>query len=467
MTPASVMLAEPPPVWLPEWADFAAGFDFARAGPALDAQTRLVLLDCIGAIAAGMQEPENLALARRLSRLPGAGQGRGIAVGAGLRLHAGDAAFANGTAGTALELDEGNSFARGHPGIHVLPALLSGAGGSALTGHGFLRAFALGYEACARVGASARLRDGLHPHGTWGVIGAAVAAGAAEGATAAEFAGCFNIAASMGVASSQRSMLEGATVRNAYAGLAARNGLYAWDLVRAGFAGEIDGVRTVYSSVLASGFDAAVMTRDLGWQWEIRRNYFKRHAACRFVHGALDVVAGLIRDHGCPDPALIAAVEVESYAMAAQLDAPEPVTMLGAKFSVPFAIATMLVHGEASVAAFRAPALRDERIVRLSRLVKVAENPDYTAMLPGKRPARVIIRLVDGRVLSGETLTNRGDAADPYSPQEVADKFMALAGPVWGTAGARRVRDVIERLGDGETPDSLCVALSAPPVPDR
>ena len=32
----------------------------------------------------------------------------------------------NGTAGTMLELDEGNQYARGHPGIHVVPAALGG-----------------------------------------------------------------------------------------------------------------------------------------------------------------------------------------------------------------------------------------------------------------------------------------------------------------------------------------------------
>lgn len=448
LVPASVMLAEPQPTWLAEWGDFAAGLDISTLEPALIAQTKLVLLDCIGAIAAGMQEPEAHALATRLATT----DGKGIAVGAGLRLQNGDAAFLNGVAGTMLELDEGNSYARGHPGIHVLPALLSGIGGDQLDGSDFLRAFLLGYEAGARVGAAARLRPTLHPHGTWGTIGAAIAAAAAEGANAEQFVQSFNVSASMGVGSSLRSMLEGATVRNAYAGLAARNGLYAWDLVASGFTGEIDGVRTVYDTVLAEGFDPAVMTKLLAQRWEIQRNYFKRHAACRFTHGALDVVTNLMVLHEKIDPETIEQIKVESYAMAAQLDAPNPQTMLAAKFSLPFAVATTLIHGVASVPAFRAKALEDARIKQLAGRVFVEENPEYTAMLPAQRPASVTIKLKDGRTLKGETLTNRGDAADPYSPEEVVEKFMELVGPVWGEAHGLKVQAAVNAL---DKPNSL------------
>lgn len=456
--PASTMLAEPQPTWLGEWGQFAADFRWSQAAPELKAQTRLVFLDCIAAIAAGMQEPECQALARRLARNPGTG----VAVGAGLHLPAGDAAFLNGVAGTMLELDEGNSFARGHPGIHVLPALLADMGQT--DGTGLLRAFLLGYEAGARVGASSRLRTTLHPHGTWGTIGAAIAATAVEGGNADAFSAAFNVSASLGLGSSLRTMLEGATVRNAYAGIAARNGLYARDLVASGFSGEIDGVRSVYSTILAEGFDPAAMTVALGNRWEIQRNYFKRHAACRFTHAALDVVTALMRDHGPIDPNQIDGIEVQTYVMAAQLDAPKPHNMLAAKFSVPFAIATTVINGGATVAAFRAPALTDPGIVSLAARITVCENVAYTAMLPDKRPARVAIRFRDGRRIEAETMTNRGDAADPYSPVEVVEKFMELVTPVWGADHASTIHKAVDTLDtDPDSHARLQALLATPP----
>lgn len=174
IVPASVLLAEPRPAWLSQWGDFASRITFADLDNALIEQTKLVILDCIGAIAAGMQEPETQALVARLGRRNGGGSFS--AIGAGRRLGPADAAFANGVAGTMLELDEGNQFARGHPGIHVLPAALAVRAPAETEGRAFLLAFILGYEIGARVGAASRLRNTLHPHGTWGTVGAAFAA---------------------------------------------------------------------------------------------------------------------------------------------------------------------------------------------------------------------------------------------------------------------------------------------------
>ncbi|MBS7706582.1 MmgE/PrpD family protein [Chelatococcus asaccharovorans] len=465
VVPASVLLAEPQPAWLICFAEFARALDFDDLDAALVAQAKLVLLDCIGAVAAGMQEPETHALVARLARR--GGQEGVAAIGAGRRLRADDAAFANGVAGTMLELDEGNSFARGHPGIHVLPAALAARPLAEVNGRDFLLAFILGYEVGARVGAASRLRPTVHPHGTWGTVGAAFATAYLDGADTDALVETINVASTLSIGASLRAMLEGATVRNSFAGFSARNGLSAWDLVASGFTGEIDGVRTVYSGILAEGFNPDVMVEELGARWEIQRNYFKRHAACRFTHGALDVVAKLLAAHGPIDPAEITGIDVVTYVWAAQLDGQEPANMLAAKFSLPFAVATTIAHGSASVPAFRAPALGDARIVALAKRVKVDEDPAMSAMLPDKRPARVTIRLADGRVLAGETFTNRGDAVDPYGPDEVVAKFMELAVPVWGESHANRIRQAIDGLDEMTSLTDLDALLAEPALEDH
>jgi 2-methylcitrate dehydratase PrpD len=445
--PASVLLAEPKPSWLTQWADFAEGLRFEDLSAALIEQAKLVLLDCVGVIASGMQEPEMRALVGRLARRKTAEHGV-PGIGSGLHLAPAWAALANGVAGTMLELDEGNQFARGHPGIHVVPATLATAGPRGSSGRDFLVAMILGYELAARVGAASRMRNTLHPHGTWGTIGAALAVAKLEEAKTSEFVETINVASSLCLGSSLRTMLEGATVRNAYAGLSNQTGLMAWDLVASGFTGETDGVRTVYGTVLGDSFHPEDMVAELGHRWEIQRNYFKRHAACRFTHGALDVAASLIAREGRIDPAAITRIEIDTYVWAAQLDAPEPRNMLGAKFSLPFAVATMLVHGEASVPAFRAPALANEAVRSLARRVEIREDPSFTARLPSFRPARLCMHFADGRVLSDETSTNRGDSSDPYQPDEIRAKFLDLTRPVWGEAHALRLRTAIEHIED-------------------
>lgn len=449
IVPATTLLAEPSPAWLGQWTSFAAGLVPADIPePALD-RARLVLLDSLGVIAAGMREPECRALAERLAaRRPGPAP----AIGSGLSLDPRDAALVNGAAGTTLELDEGNQYARGHPGIHVVPAALAAAQETQSSGADLIAALVLGYEIGARIGIASKLRVTMHPHGTWGTVGAALAVAKLHRADAAMIGRAIGLASSLGLSTSRRTMLEGATVRNTYAGLSNQLGLTAWDLAESGFLPERDGIGTVYGGILADDFSADAMVEDLGVRWEIARNYFKRHAACRYTHGALDALAQIRAESGPIDPDSVRSVEVATYVWAAQLDHPAPETMLAAKFSLPFALAAAIVRGEADTDAFRDEARADRRILSLARRVMVQEDPTMTAQLPSLRPAKVTLTLADGRKLSAKALTNRGDTEDPYSADDVREKFRALAGPVWG---AERCEDVIRAVAGIETAEGV------------
>jgi 2-methylcitrate dehydratase PrpD len=440
--PATELLRQLRPDWLHRWGHFAASLDPASLPEPVRARTRLVLLDSIGVIASGMQEPE---LAALLPRLAATQPGKVPAIAGGVRLSPHAAAFANGTAGTMLELDEGNQYARGHPGMHVVPAALAAAADRPVSGMALLTAIALGYEIGARIGIASKLRVTMHPHGTWGTVGAAMTAAVLGRANAAQAAEAISIASSFGLSTSRRTMLEGATVRNSYTGLSNQLGLVAWDLAQSGFTGEADGVGSVYGGIIAEGFDPAAMTEALGERWEIARNYFKRHAACRYTHGALDALA-LLQAEARLDPDAIERIEVDTYVWAAQLDLPQPRNMLSAKFSLPFALATAIVHSAASVPAFRAPALANERTLALAARIVVREDPALTARLPALRPARLHVVMRDGSTREAAVETNRGDTEDPYRAEEIVAKFHELADPVWGAAHAARIAEAVNGI---------------------
>ena len=455
VVPASELLATPPSPWLEEWAGFAARTRFADLPAEVAARTRLALLDCIGAIAAGAQEAECGALAARMIAREGAGEAPVVGLPMGAR--PGTAAFLNGTAGTMLELDEGNQYARGHPAIHVVPALLAAPRGD---GTALLTALALGYELGSRVGIASKLNVAMHPHGTWGTLGAAMGVAKLHGANAEEMRAVINIASTLGLATSRRTMLEGGTVRNTYCGVSNMLGLTAWDLVRAGFEGERDGVATVFGHVAAGEFRPEEMTLELGTRWEVARNYFKRHAACRYTHGALDAMAAIIARVGSIEPGQVRSIEVDTYVWAAQLDSPAAPNMLAAKFSIPFALATFVAHGGATVPAFRGPARDAPAIRALAARVAVNEDPALTAQLPGLRPARVRVTLADGVTHAAEVTTNRGDTEDPYTEAEVREKFRELASPVYGSDRARAIEDAVMALGPHREVSALTELLA-------
>lgn len=397
------------------------------------AKTALVLADSVGAIVGGAAEAEVRALTERL-----APQSTGSAPIIGRDLTAAPlvAALLNGTAGTTLEMDEGNQFCKGHPGMHVIPAVLGtaaedAAAGRAVTGDALLCAITLGYEVAARVGIATTLRPSMHPHGTWGAIGAAAGVLRLRARPATEIREAMNMAASLGLTTSRRTMLEGGTVRNAFAGVANQMGCLVADMVAAGYCGDREGVAHVFGHVASDSFAPAALTDQLGSRWEVSRNYFKMHACCRYNHAALDALATLTQEVPGLAPQDIEAIAVDSYAFAAELDDPEPGNVLAAKFSVPFAIATTLVNGSSAVESFAADKVNDPAIRSLAARVTIREDPAMTARLPDQRPARVELALKDGRTLSAATETNRGDWADPYAAEEIREKYLSLTARLW------------------------------------
>jgi 2-methylcitrate dehydratase PrpD len=305
----------------------------------------------------------------------------------------------------------------------------------------------------------------MHPHGTWGTVGAAAACARVRGLDAASMREAINIAASLTTATSKRTMLEGGLVRNVYAGMSNRNGLLAVELAGCGFTGERDGPGSLLGQVISERFDTTEVLRDLGQDWHLLHNYFKLHSCCRYNHGTLDALDAIEAAQGpLPVPEEIERIEVRSYHLAAELDDPAPRNTLAAKFSVPFAVATRLVNGHSAMASFTWEAVRNPRILALAQKVSLSEDPAMTKRLPMERPARVVITATDGRQWVGEAGVNRGDDASPYTADELTGKFMDLCGRVWSQAHAQRVLQATHALcaGEGRFAD-WCALLQQPP----
>jgi 2-methylcitrate dehydratase PrpD len=441
---------------LEQLSRFAASVRFTDLPGAVREQTGWILADSIAAIVGGSAEPEMQALSGKLA---GSGRGGSTVLGHGTHSLPGRdrgtsadvAALLNGTAGTFLEMDEGNRFSRGHPAMHVIPAALAlceARGGDAPL---FLSAIVAGYEVGSRIGAASRLRASMHPHGTWGTIGAAAACARLAGLDAAAMQETINIGASMTTATSKRTMLEGGLVRNVYTGLSNRNGVLALQLAESGFTGEQDGVASLMGSIVSEQFDPAEMLRELGTLWHLTQNYFKLHSCCRFNHGTLDAIDQIAARGPLPAPHAIRHIVVDSYAYAAELDDPAPRNTLAARFSLPFAVATRIVNGSSALASFSWDAVRDPRVLELAGRVSVREDPQMTHRLPLERPARVSITLSDGSTLQGEVGVNRGDDALPYSRADLRDKFLDLTGRVWPKAHAAQVLEATLGMAAGDT----------------
>ena len=444
---------------LQQLAQFVANTTFARLPPDVVSRAQAVARDTAGVIIGGMAEPEVTALAdHAVVTAPG----KARLLGHGGCVTAARAALVHGTAGTTLEMDEGHAHARGHAAIHALPVALALAQEHAASGAEALTAFVVGYEVAARAGVATQLRAAIHPFGAWGVLGAAATAAWFKRFDARAVVGALELAAAYAITPSFDAALQGANGRNTYAGLVNRLGMLAADLYDLGFRGQRGALQTTFGEILGRRFEPAALADGLldgrAQRYEIMRGYFKPYSACRYTHAAVDAALAL-RAEGL-DARQVRAVEVETYDMAARLAEPAPATPLAARFSTPYVVAVTLLCGDAGPRSFRPPVLHDAAVLDLARRVTVREAPEFTAMTPARRPARVRLHMADGSQREATVTASKGDPDRPMSAQELREKFEGLVRPVVGAEATDLAWEKLGRLSGLQRLDELMTLLA-------
>jgi len=403
-----------------------------------------VVLDTIGAILAGSRMAENANFARfALST----GSGNCSLFGHAGKVQPMFAALVNATAGVALEMDEGSRLGGGHPSIHVSPGAMAVSEDLGSSGKELLESIIAGYEVTSRIGSATVAKDEIHSHGTWGTMGTAAATARLLGYDAEQTRTAMNLAVSMSPANTWTPCLEGATIRNLYPGRSGFQGILAAHLGECGFTGLKDGPADLYQSVIGKGFDRDAVVDGLGepGSYRIQRNYFKFHACCLYNHPVLDAVQSLLRQEEF-GPHDVSRIQVEAPPLALLMADPEPENMLAAKFSIPYAVAAMVVRGTADVTSFYPEQISDSQIRQLAQRVEVVADGDMSFRRYDYPTARVAVSLSDGRTLEESVTVQRGDAQNPVDHEELLGKFRFIAGDVLGEARTKQVIDAVAKL---------------------
>ncbi|GIF63655.1 hypothetical protein Ais01nite_16900 [Asanoa ishikariensis] len=427
---------------------------FAHAARLDDAPQEVVgftgrlLLDTLGVLLGGLRYPEVKAFGDGLRAAEPAGP-RDLPFGRLVTL---------GTAATWLDADSGGSFhpqghrlppvPTAHPAPHSLPVLLHAAAGG-VDDRRLLEIFLIANELGMRFGAGTTLRPGLHPHGIHGPIASAVATALlhdlspAATATAVELAGSVPLAATLAVP------MHGGTVRNLWTGLGAYYGAAAAGRAADGAAGSATLLAQLLDGLVTTDLSTSELIGGLGERWRLADSYLKPYACARWIHPALDAFRLAVA--GVPDRAALAAIEVDTFAFAASLSATEVTSDLHARFSVPVSLATFALDGELNAAGFLPDRLARSRVGELAALVRMREEPAFTAALPRERPTTVTVRWQDGSAETASVRNARGNPSDPLTADEVAAKFRRNAHDVLTPATADGVVAALLDTGSGHT----------------
>ena len=97
-----------------------------------------------------------------------------------------------------------------------------------------------------------------------------------------------------------------------------------------------------------------------------------------------------------------------------------------ADHSLPYLLAVALLDGDVMPAQFKPDRITRADVQGLLKKVSVRPNHEYTAEYPKKMPAKITVRLQDGRVIEHEVQDYPGLASDPFTWEDEVEKFDSL-----------------------------------------
>ncbi len=429
-------------------ASFIVGLNYQRLPGEVIQKAKHCLMDTLGAALAGSKTPEAI-IAKRVAEKLHQKKEATLFTGKG-KVGVLEAALANGIMSHALELDDGNRYAQGHPGVATIPAVLALAEKEKRKGKDVLPAIVAGYEIFGRVGAGgnpSHFNRGFHTTGTCGTFAAAAAAGWLLRLNESKMVSALGIAGSQ-AAGLFAFMADGTMTKTLHAGKAAQNGILAAFLAKEGFTGPayiLEDKRGFYKACADTSNPERVVA-GLGEKYEIMTTYVKYHASCRHSHAPIDAILEL-RSQTPLRPEDIEKVNVYTYTIAAKLiDGKQVSTPVSGKMSLPYSAAVAILYGRVGLSEFKPKILTDPTVGALMEKIGVYADPDFDKLVPDHRGARAEILLKGGRKLSSTVLDPKGEPENPGTPSDIYDKFRLLAGTVFKSAKVEKIMEKIENL---------------------
>jgi 2-methylcitrate dehydratase len=235
---------------------------------------------------------------------------------------------------------------------------------------------------------------------------------------------------------------------SAQSALAAMNALF---LARRGVEGPLQVIEGV------NGIDNLLhMQVRIDWAKEgyegVLESTIKKYNAMIHTQSAVHCMVELARQNKL-DPTKIVAIEAEVTRMTYDfagggLYGVDKVikTKEQADHSLPYLLAVALLDGDVMPAQFEPDRIAEADVQRLLKKVTVRPDQEFTEQYPAKMPAKITVRLQDGKMIEHEVQDFPGMPSDPFTWDDSVAKFDRL---VVGRADAdvcREIKDAVHSL---------------------
>jgi len=418
-------------------AEFVGSVNLNDVPEAVQTKAKQVFLDIIGVALASSTMDFGRAVTTVAHELGGSQASR--LIGSPHKVGPANAVLANGTLAHGLDYDDTLEQAIVHVGCASIPSALAVGEETRASGRQVLEAAIAGMEVMSKVGLVAPGKfhaRAFHPTGVCSPFAAVAAAGKLYGLETAQLTDALGICASQS-AGIIEYLADGSWTKRLHPGWAIHGGIIATRLAQQGFSGPVsalEGQHGLYAAFGGRGEYRFEHLLELGQTWEIPRLAFKSYPCGSISHPYMDCALRLRERHSLGaaeldriDRIVCRTAEGPVHRLWKPLaDKRRPQTGYGAKFSLPYSLAVILVHGRAGLAEFSDEAIHRADVLEVAQ--KVGYELDPTIDYPRHFVGHVRIRFKDGRVLEESQPYPRGGAECPLEPEELEAKFRANAG---------------------------------------
>lgn len=418
---------QPEPTTTERYAAWLAGLTWQQVPTSARHGATRDIIDALGLIVASRREPYCQQVAKGWDAtgacsVPGMQQAFDMA----------GAALINGLAIHGEDFDDTLEGSPIRAGAMVIPAAFATAERHGLPGAQALLGVVAGLETICRlnqVAPGAIHKNGFHPVGVIGALGACAAAGVTLGLNARQMTNALGIAGSF-----SSGLLEyltaGAWTKRLHPGWAAQSGVKAAMIAQQGFIGPhtvLEGPKGFFAAFAhgATDFNFAALFDRLGEHWHLNHIAFKPYACGTMIHPYIDCAIRLAQS-GIQGGDIVDIECDTAEGLVDRLWAPlaakhKPPSGYAAKFSMPFCMAVAFYDQRAGLAQFTDERAADPKVLDLARKIRYRLDPlnDYPVNYSG----HMRVKLQNGETRCLRQAHFRGGRLEPLGDAELEKKF--------------------------------------------
>lgn len=340
-------------------------------------------------------------------------------------------AMANGMSANALDLDDGYSLLRGHPGSGFFGALISAAEYADCTYGQLLAAIVVAYETGIRQGYA--IRDYFtwdHSTGSYSAFAAAAGVGKLLQLDNDQMEMALSIADFIAPVNPAK--------RSCYVPSMNKDGIYY---------GQHAGTQAVMMAKSGITGRNAIILDDkyipyidtLGKKYYMYDLYIKFYSCCRWAHSPICAISGLMKQYHFTSEE-VDKVDVYTFGNAGTLYRYAPTCEDEAQYNIIYPLAAQLIFGNCGPLESSTTKMLDSRVPEIVKRIEFHQYPEYDKVFPGKRLSHVRITMKSGEVYESLPYEPKGDhnaevsiqdlimkaheINELYAPKEHVDRFV-------------------------------------------